>query len=257
MINIRNVDKKFQTPDGEFNAVSSVSLDINEGDIYGVIGFSGAGKSTLLRMINLLEQPDSGEIIVDGENMLSMSRKKLLQKRKTIGMIFQHFNLLTNRTVLDNVSFPLELAGASRTERKERALECLKTVDLLDKVNAYPATLSGGQKQRVAIARAITTQPKVLLCDEPTSAVDPQTKETILDYLKTINEALGITIVIVTHEMNVVNKICNKVAVMEQGKVVETFNLEENKDIKPKSVISKILFNESKESIQKGDVYVG
>ncbi|MFD1606120.1 ATP-binding cassette domain-containing protein [Oceanobacillus luteolus] len=132
-----------------------------------MIGFSGAGKSTLLRMINLLEQPDSGEIIVDGENMLSMSRKKLLQKRKTIGMIFQHFNLLTNRTVLDNVSFPLELAGASRTERKERALECLKTVDLLDKVNAYPATLSGGQKQRVAIARAITTQPKVLLCDEP------------------------------------------------------------------------------------------
>lgn len=262
MISINNVSKKFETNDGEFQAVSSVQLEIDEGDIYGIIGFSGAGKSTLLRMINLLERPDSGDIIVDGENILSLPRKELLKKRKTIGMIFQHFNLLTNRTVFDNVALPLELAGVSRKERKARVLECLETVDLLDKVNEYPAKLSGGQKQRVAIARAITTQPKVLLCDEPTSAVDPQTKEIILDYLKRIKEELGITIVIVTHEMNVVKRICNKVAVMEHGEVVESFPLEEIPKIQPKSAISKILFNESKsvseETKEEGEfVYVG
>src|SRR5690625_2484046 len=211
MISINNVSKKFVTNDGDFQAVSSVHLEIDEGDIYGIIGFSGAGKSTLLRMINLLERPDSGDITVNGENILALPRKELLKKRKSIGMIFQHFNLLTNRTVFDNVALPLELAGVSRKERRARVLECLETVDLLDKANEYPAKLSGGQKQRVAIARAITTQPQVLLCDEPTSAVDPQTKEIILDYLKRIKEDLGITIVIVTHEMNVVKKICNKV----------------------------------------------
>ena len=218
MITLKNINKNFQTPEGIFNAVSSVNLEVSEQDIYGIIGFSGAGKSTLLRMINLLEAPNSGEIIVDGENIILLSRKELLLKRKSIGMIFQHFNLLTNRTVYDNVSFPLELAGISKSARKERIMECLKTVDMLDKKNSYPAKLSGGQKQRVAIARAIATQPKVLLCDEPTSAVDPQTKETILKYLQKINQELGITIMIVTHEMNVVKRICNKVAVMEQWK---------------------------------------
>lgn len=258
MINLHNVSKKFQTKDGEFQAVSSVSLEIEEGDIYGIIGFSGAGKSTLLRMVNLLEQPDSGEITVNGENILALPRKELLKKRKSIGMIFQHFNLLTNRTVFDNVALPLELAGVSRKERRARVLECLETVDLLDKANEYPAKLSGGQKQRVAIARAITTQPQVLLCDEPTSAVDPQTKEIILDYLKRIREELGITIVIVTHEMNVVKRICNKVAVMEHGKAVESFQLEDLENLQPKSAISRILVNESdhanEEVNQEGEV---
>lgn len=258
MINLHNVSKKFQTKDGEFQAVSSVSLEIEEGDIYGIIGFSGAGKSTLLRMVNLLEHPDSGEITVNGENILALPRKELLKKRKSIGMIFQHFNLLTNRTVFDNVALPLELAGVSRKERRARVLECLETVDLLDKANEYPAKLSGGQKQRVAIARAITTQPQVLLCDEPTSAVDPQTKEIILDYLKRIREELGITIVIVTHEMNVVKRICNKVAVMEHGKVVESFQLEDLENLQPKSAISRILVNESdhanEEVNQEGEV---
>ena len=250
MISLKNVSKKFTTFDGEFQAVSPVSLEIKQGDVYGIIGFSGAGKSTLLRLINLLERPDSGEIIVDGEKMVPMTRKELLLKRKSIGMIFQHFNLLTNRTVFENVSFPLELAGISKKERKNRILECLETVDLLDKVNAYPAKLSGGQKQRVAIARAIATQPKILLCDEPTSAVDPQTKESILQYLQSINQKLGITIVIVTHEMNVVKQICNQVAVMESGKIVEKINME-SKDFIPKSVISRILFSESS---QDGEV---
>lgn len=250
MISLKSLNKKYKTPDGEFQAVSSVSLEVQKGEVYGIIGFSGAGKSTLLRMINLLEQPDSGEIMVDGENIMSLSRKELLLKRKSIGMIFQQFNLLTNRTVYDNVSFPLELAGIRKNERKERIIECLKTVDMLGKKNSYPAKLSGGQKQRVAIARAIATQPKVLLCDEPTSAVDPQTKESILQYLEKINLELGITIVIVTHEMNVVKRICNKVAVMESGKIVEKFNMS-NPNLTPKSVISKILFNEPN---QEGDI---
>jgi len=244
MISLKDINKKFETPDGVLDAVSSVNLEVHAEDIYGIIGFSGAGKSTLLRMINLLEKPDAGEIIVDGENMVSLTRKELLLKRKSIGMIFQHFNLLTNRTVAENVGFPLELSGVSKNDRKKRILECLETVDMLDKINSYPAKLSGGQKQRVAIARAIATQPKVLLCDEPTSAVDPQTKETILQYLQKINQELGITIVIVTHEMSVVKRICNKVAVMEQGKIVEKFNMSDT-NIKPKSVISKILFSES------------
>lgn len=253
MILLKNLSKKYLTSDGDFHAVSSVSLEIEKGDIYGIIGFSGAGKSTLLRMINLLEKPDTGEIIVDDEKMISLSRKELLLKRKSIGMIFQHFNLLTNRTVYDNVSFPLELAGINKKERQERILECLKTVDMLDKQKSYPAKLSGGQKQRVAIARAIATQPKVLLCDEPTSAVDPQTKQTILRYLEKINQELGITIVIVTHEMNVVKRICNKVAVMENGKIVEKINMNSSV-VSPKTVISKILFSEA---VQEGEVAHG
>lgn len=250
MIIIKDVNKKFETPDGSINAVSSVNLEVKEGDVYGIIGFSGAGKSTLLRMINLLEKPDTGEIIVDGVNMISLSRKELLLKRKSIGMIFQHFNLLMNRTVADNVGFPLEIFGVSKKDRKKRILECLEIVNMTDKINSYPAKLSGGQKQRVAIARALATQPKVLLCDEPTSAVDPQTKETILQYLEKINRELGITIVIVTHEMSVVKRICNKVAVMEQGKIVEKFSMAD-KNVAPKSVISKILFSET---ISEGEI---
>lgn len=243
-VNISKANKQFNTQDGLFTAVDNVSLEIYEKDIYGIIGFSGAGKSTLLRMMNLLEVPDQGDIEVFGQSLLALSKKDLLQQRKSIGMIFQHFNLLQNKTALENVELPLEFSGVSRKERKKIALECLKIVDLEDKVNAYPAKLSGGQKQRVAIARAIASQPKILLCDEPTSAVDPQTKQTILEYLKKINQQLGITIIIVTHEMQLIHEICNRVSVMENGKIVEFFDLTDIHQQEPKSIISKILFDE-------------
>lgn len=246
VVNISKVDKEFKTNDGKFKAVNQVSLDIKEKDIYGIIGFSGAGKSTLLRMINLLEVPDQGDIQVFNQSLLTLSNKDLLKQRKNIGMIFQHFNLLQNKTALENVELPLEFAGVARKERKKIALECLKIVDLEDKINVYPAKLSGGQKQRVAIARAIASQPKILLCDEPTSAVDPQTKQLILKYLKKINEQLGITIIIVTHEMQLIHDICNRVSVMENGEIVESFDLNEIHQQEPKSLISKILFNEIK-----------
>lgn len=243
MITLQQIDKAFQTPEGEpLKAVSSASLQIEEGDIYGIIGFSGAGKSTLLRTINLLERPDSGKVIVDGQDMLALSEKELRQARMSIGMIFQHFNLLNNRTVYENVSFPLEIAGVAKADRKARIEECLRIVGLEDKANAYPAKLSGGQKQRVAIARALANRPKVLLCDEPTSSVDPSTTGSILAFLKEINERLGITIVIVTHEMNVIKSICNKVAVMEHGIVVEKFEMNDTKFV-PKSNIAQFLFN--------------
>ncbi|MDQ8919320.1 ATP-binding cassette domain-containing protein [Acinetobacter baumannii] len=246
-VNILNVEKEFKTKEGQFKAVNNVSMQVLDGDIYGVIGFSGAGKSTLLRMINLLEEPDQGDIKIFGQSLLDLSKKELLQQRKSIGMIFQHFNLLQNKTALENVELPLEFSRVSRKERRIIALDCLKIVDLADKKDAYPAKLSGGQKQRVAIARAISSQPKILLCDEPTSAVDPKTKQTILEYLKKINQQLGITIIIVTHEMQLIHEICNKVSVMENGEIVESFDLTNLNSIEPKSLISKILFNELKE----------
>jgi D-methionine transport system ATP-binding protein len=243
MITLQNVSKTYNTKDGKLQAVASASLQINEGDIYGIIGFSGAGKSTLLRTINMLETPDEGSsIVVDGLEVTKLSKKELNKARQSIGMIFQHFNLLSNRTVFDNVSFPLEIAGFKKEQRKKRILECLEIVGLSDKANTFPAKLSGGQKQRVAIARALANNPKVLLCDEPTSSVDPKTTGSILAFLKNINLQFGITIVIVTHEMNVVNAICNKVAVMENGKVVERFNLGDDQFV-PKSNIAKFLFN--------------
>lgn len=247
VVDILKVDKEFKTKEGVFKAVDQVLLQVQEKNIYGIIGFSGAGKSTLLRMINLLEVPDQGDIQVFGQSLLSLSKNNLLKQRKSIGMIFQHFNLLQNKTALENVELPLEFSGVGRKERKKIALECLKIVDLEDKVNAYPAKLSGGQKQRVAIARAIASQPRILLCDEPTSAVDPQTKQTILEYLKKINEQLGITIIIVTHEMQLIHEICNRVSVMENGKIVESFDLTDINQQEPKSLISKILFNELKQ----------
>ncbi|PYI50583.1 methionine ABC transporter ATP-binding protein [Paenibacillus flagellatus] len=241
MIALHQVSKTFSTPGGPLQAVSSVSLDIGQGDIFGLIGFSGAGKSTLLRMINLLERPDEGTVTVDGEDLTKLSIRELRQRRLSIGMIFQHFHLLSNLTVYENVSFPLEIAKVPKADRKRRIEECLETVGLLDKAKAYPAKLSGGQKQRVAIARALANKPKVLLCDEPTSSVDPQTTGSILASLKEINEKLGITIVIVTHEMNVVKAICDKVAVMENGRVVEKFDLREA-HIVPQSPIAQFLF---------------
>ncbi|WP_239614826.1 methionine ABC transporter ATP-binding protein [Cohnella mopanensis] len=241
MITLQNISKTFDTAGGPLHAVSYASLHIQQGDIYGLIGFSGAGKSTLLRTINLLERPDEGSVIVEGQDLTKLSVRELRKKRLSIGMIFQHFNLLNNLNVYDNVSFPLEIAKVSKAERKQRIENCLEMVGLLDKAKAFPAKLSGGQKQRVAIARALANNPKILLCDEPTSSVDPQTTGSILAALQEINRKLGITIVIVTHEMNVINAICNKVAVMEQGQIVEKFDLRE-KNIVPQSNIAQFLF---------------
>ena len=222
MIELKNVSKTFDSGTGEVDALKNVTLTINDGDIYGIIGMSGAGKSTLVRCINLLEKPSSGEIIVNGERLDTMSPAQLRAARRNITMIFQHFNLLMQRTCLKNICFPMELAGVKKAEAEKRARELLELVGLPDKANAYPAQLSGGQQQRIAIARALATDPKVLLCDEATSALDPKTTDSILNLLKKINETLHITIVIITHEMNVIQKICNKVAVMDFGKVVET-----------------------------------
>jgi D-methionine transport system ATP-binding protein len=243
MIKLQNVSKSYMSPNGVFQAVAPASLHVEEGDVYGIIGFSGAGKSTLLRMVNLLEKPDDGKVYVDGQELTSLSKKDLRKARQSIGMIFQHFNLLNNRTVAGNVAFPLEVAGIGKEEREARVRECLEIVGLTEKINSYPSKLSGGQKQRVAIARALASRPKVLLCDEPTSALDPQTTRSILAFLKEINQNLGVTILLVTHEMNVVKEICNKVAVMENGHLVEKLSLSE-KEIAPKTDIAKLLFEE-------------
>jgi len=246
MISLHHVSKTFATPDGPLRAVADASLQINEGDIYGIIGFSGAGKSTLLRTINLLERPDSDpqtSIVVDGREMTTLSKSELNRARQSIGFVFQLFNLLNNRTVSENVAFPLEIAGQSKAGRDARVRECLEIVGLTDKANTYPAKLSGGQKQRVAIARAIANHPKVLLCDEPTSSVDPQMTGTILAYLRQINERFGLTIILVTHEMAAVNAICNKVAVMESGRVVERFALNDPTHV-PSSGIARHLLRD-------------
>ncbi len=221
MIELKNVSKTFNTEDGELEAVRNVSLHIEKGDIYGIIGLSGAGKSTLVRCMNFLEVPTEGEVIFQGIPLSSLSHKELLLKRRSISMIFQGFNLLSQRNVLKNVCYPLEIAGVPKAEAEKKAISLLKIVGLDDRLKAYPAQLSGGQKQRVAIARALATDPEVLLCDEATSALDPNTTRAILDLLKEINETMGVTIVVITHEMKVVEKICNRVAVLDHGVVAE------------------------------------
>jgi D-methionine transport system ATP-binding protein len=223
IIRLDRVSKAFATPKGSFDAVTSASLSILQGDVFGIIGTSGAGKSTLLRLINLLERPDSGNVFVDGHEITSLPKSELRKLRRSIGMIFQQFNLLQNVTVADNVAFPLRIHGASRADISSRVSECLDIVGLNDKADAYPAQLSGGQKQRVAIARALATRPSILLCDEPTSALDPQTTRSVLDVLKDINARFGVTVVIVTHEMAVVRALCRNVAVMEDGHIIEQF----------------------------------
>ena len=221
MIELKKLCKVYKTADKEIVALDNIDLCIEDGEIFGIIGLSGAGKSTLVRCINLLEMPTDGEVIIDGQSLTKLARPELLKLRQQIGMIFQSFNLLEQRTVLKNVCFPLEIAGVNKKEATERAHELLKLVGLDDRAQSYPSQLSGGQKQRVAIARALATQPKYLLCDEATSALDPNTTRQILDLLKEINEKLGVTIVVITHEMKVIDRICDSVAVIDASHIAE------------------------------------
>lgn len=221
MIEIKNLSKTFTTSDRVVEALKNNTITVNDGEIFGIIGMSGAGKSTLVRCINMLERPTEGQVIIDGVDMASLSPKELRKARESITMIFQAFNLLMQRTCLKNICFPLELAGMKKAEAKKRALELLETVGLPDKANAYPSQLSGGQQQRIAIARALATNPKILLCDEATSALDPKTTHSILELIKDINRKLGITVIVITHQMSVVEEICSRVAILDGGTVVE------------------------------------
>lgn len=240
MIEIQNLAKTYHGAEGDFTAVKNINLTINDGDIFGIIGLSGAGKSTLVRCINLLEVPTEGDVLVDGKSMLSLSRKELLAARQKIGMIFQGFNLLAQRTALGNITYPLEIAGVKKAQAKKRARELLELVGLADKERSYPSQLSGGQKQRVAIARALATEPSVLLCDEATSALDPTTTAQILDLLREINQRLGVTIVVITHEMRVIEKICNRVAVIDASEIAEE-GLVSEVFLRPRSAIARKL----------------
>lgn len=227
IIQLKNISKTFVTDKGEFKALEDINLDISRGSIYGIIGMSGAGKSTLVRCINYLEVPTEGSVVIDGKELGSLTEKGLREERKSIGMIFQHFNLLQQKNVIDNVSFPLRINGVNKKDAHKRAAELLEIVGLADKANSYPVQLSGGQQQRVAIARALAGNPKILLCDEATSALDPQTTKSILELLKNINEKYGITIVIITHQMAVVREICSHVAVISKGHIVENGEVSE------------------------------
>lgn len=243
IIKVEHLKKIFSSGTGEVVAADDISFSIDKGDIFGIIGLSGAGKSTLVRCLNLLERPTSGSIFIGKNNLLELSERELRMERRKIGMIFQHFNLLMQRNVLDNVCFPLEIAGMKKKEARERASKLLKTVGLKEKAKAYPAQLSGGQKQRVAIARVLAANPEILLCDEATSALDPQTTKSILSLLKDINEKYGITIVVITHEMSVVREICSHVAVLEEGKLVESGTVDEVFDSPKTEAARKLILN--------------
>ena len=221
MIEIKGLNKVFETDYGPLHVLNDINLTINDGEIFGIIGLSGAGKSTLVRCINQLERPTSGQVIIDGKDMTALSQSELLQERRSIGMIFQSFNLLEQRNVLRNVTFPLEISGVKKEDAVARAKELIDMVGLTDRINSYPSQLSGGQKQRVAIARAMATRPKYLLCDEATSALDTATTQSILNILKDINEKTGVTVIVITHEMKVIDQICGRVAVIDNSKIVE------------------------------------
>ena len=221
MIELRNLNKTFHTQDGALTALDDINLTVQDGEIFGIIGLSGAGKSTLVRCMNLLERPTHGEVLVDGQDLMKLSPAGLREVRRNIGMIFQSYNLLEQRTVLRNVLYPLELTHEDRRTARTRAMQLLELVGLADRASAYPAQLSGGQKQRVAIARALATNPHYLLCDEATSALDPTTTDSILALLQTINRTLGVTVVVITHEMAVVDRICHRVAVIDNSRIVE------------------------------------
>ena len=226
IIEIQNLSKTFGVGEGQVAALDDVSLSVEKGEIFGIIGLSGAGKSTLVRCINLLERPDAGQVLFHGEDLMGLKEKALRQQRRKISMIFQSFNLLDQRTSLDNICFPLELAGVSKKEARKRAMELLEMVGLPDKKDAYPVQLSGGQKQRIAIARALASNPEVLLCDEATSALDPQTTRDVLRLIQDINKRLGITVIIITHDMSVIEEICGRVAILNHGKVAEIGTVE-------------------------------
>lgn len=221
MIEINNLSKVYHSDNGDITALKNINITINDGEIFGIIGLSGAGKSTLVRCINFLEKPTSGDVIIDGKSLGSLSKKELLHERQNIGMIFQGFNLLSQRNVIKNICYPLEIAGVKKQDAVKRAKELLEIVGLSDKAKAYPSQLSGGQKQRVAIARALAAKTKYLLCDEATSALDPDTTRSILDLMKKINETMGVTIIVITHEMRVIESICDKVAVLDNSEVAE------------------------------------
>jgi D-methionine transport system ATP-binding protein len=242
MIQLENINKSFKTPDGQiFTALKNINLTIKAGEIFGLIGFSGAGKSTLLRIINLLERPDSGRVILDGTELTRLSSNELRQARQNIGMVFQQFNLLANRTVEGNIAFPLEVAGWNKVDIATRVKECLDIVQLSDRGQYYPGQLSGGQKQRVGIARALASRPHVILADEPTSALDPKTTKSLLNCLAEINQRLGVTIVIVTHEMPVVRRICQRAVVVEEGEITELININDG-EVAAQSALAKALW---------------
>lgn len=241
MIEIKNISKTFHQKKQSFQALDNVSLTIEKGDIVGIIGFSGAGKSTLIRTVNLLEKPDNGEIIINGKDFTTLNSKQLAHERKKIGMIFQHFNLLSSRTVFENIALPLELDHVNKIEIQQKVSELLKIVGLEDKANDYPKSLSGGQKQRVAIARALANDPYLLLCDEATSALDPATTQSILQLLRDINQRLGITVLLITHEMEVIKTVCNHVVVIDKGKLVTKGTLSEIVSNKENPIIKQFL----------------
>jgi D-methionine transport system ATP-binding protein len=253
IIELKGLGKVFTNKDNTVKALEDINLLINKGEIFGIIGLSGAGKSTLVRCINLLERPTSGTVLFDGTDLAGISEKELLIVRQSMGMIFQQFNLLMQRTALQNICFPMEIAGVAKKDAKKRAVELLEVVGLSDKAKAYPSQLSGGQKQRIAIARALATNPKVLLCDEATSALDPTTTRSILSLLKEINQKLGITIIVITHEMSVIEEICNRVAIIDQSHIAEIGKVEEV-FVRPKSRIARQLVFSGEPHI---DTFVG
>ncbi len=245
MIEIRNLSKSFSTADGVVDALRDVSLTIRDGDIYGIIGMSGAGKSTLVRCINMLERPTQGNVVINDRDIGQLTPAELRDVRRSVSMIFQGFNLLMQRTCLKNICFPMELAGVKKADAVKRAKELLEIVGLPNKANAYPAQLSGGQKQRIAIARALASNPKVLLCDEATSALDPQTTHSILELIREINEKTGITVVIITHQMSVVEEICNRVAILDDGRVAEEGEVSDIFSRPKSSAARKLVFPDS------------
>lgn len=258
MIQLSHIEKTYDSPSGPVKALKGIDLTIERGEIFGIIGLSGAGKSTLIRCINMLERPTAGKVIVDGQDMTAMSEKELRKARKNIGMIFQHFNLLSSATVYDNIAFPLRLSHTPEEEIKKKVLPLLELVGLADKAHQYPSQLSGGQKQRVGIARALASEPKVLLCDEATSALDPQTTRSILELIQDINRKLSLTVVVITHEMQVIKDICDKVAVIENGVIAEQGTVLEvfTNPQKPitKDFISVLLSNELPAAFRGGEV---
>ena len=254
MIEIKNLEKVYSSKNGDTVAITDINLTIEDGDIYGIIGLSGAGKSTLVRCINLLEKPTSGSIIIDGEDLTKVSNKRLLEIRQNIGMIFQHFNLLQQRSVLKNVELAGEILG--QKDASERAVKLLNLVGLADKLNSYPSELSGGQQQRVAIARALMSEPKVLLCDEATSALDPETTHSILELLKTLNKEMGLTVVIISHQMSVIEAICNKVAILDKSTVVSNGNLQDVFLSPTNDIAKKLIYSGHVSTGIKGEKFV-